>query len=63
MPQEQVNRKASEHTQAVNDEQVRLNVEAEASMDVLDSILDDISTVLETNAQEYVDSFVQKGGQ
>ena len=29
----------------------------------LDAILDDIETVLETNAEEYVSSFVQKGGE
>lgn len=29
----------------------------------LDDILDDIDTVLEENAQEFVDSFIQKGGQ
>ncbi|MDO4913753.1 MAG: ubiquitin-like protein Pup [Bifidobacteriaceae bacterium] len=29
----------------------------------LDSVLDDIESVLETNAQEYVNSFVQKGGE
>ncbi|NEG88577.1 ubiquitin-like protein Pup [Bifidobacterium aerophilum] len=37
--------------------------EAEASGDVLDSVLDDIESVLETNAEEYVNSFVQKGGE
>ena len=29
----------------------------------LDDILDDIDAVLEENAQEIVDSFIQKGGQ
>lgn len=29
----------------------------------LDALLDEIDTVLETDAQEYVRSFVQKGGQ
>ena len=29
----------------------------------LDDILDDIDAVLEENAQEFVDSFIQKGGQ
>ena len=31
--------------------------------DVLDDILDDIESALETNAEEYVNSFVQKGGE
>ena len=29
----------------------------------LDAVLDDIETTLETNAKEYVEGFVQKGGQ
>lgn len=29
----------------------------------LDAILDEIDTVLESNAQEFVQGFVQKGGQ
>lgn len=29
----------------------------------LDSLLDEIDTVLETNAEEFVQGFVQKGGQ
>ncbi len=29
----------------------------------LDDILDDIDAVLEENAQKFVDSFIQKGGQ
>lgn len=29
----------------------------------LDALLDDIESTLETNAEEYVSSFVQKGGE
>lgn len=36
---------------------------ASAAIDDLDAILDDIGAVLETNAEEYVSGFVQKGGQ
>ena len=36
---------------------------AQEQADDLDAILDDIETVLETNAEEYVSSFVQKGGE
>lgn len=35
----------------------------EVSYEGLDSILDEIDNVLETNAEEFVSSFVQKGGQ
>ncbi len=31
--------------------------------DAIDALLDEIDDVLETDAQEYVKSFVQKGGQ
>lgn len=31
--------------------------------DALDAVLDDISSTLETDAEEYVSSFVQKGGE
>lgn len=33
------------------------------TLDALDAVLDDIESVLETNAEEYVGSFVQKGGE
>ena len=32
-------------------------------MRVVDALLDEIDSVLETDAEEYVRSFVQKGGQ
>lgn len=31
--------------------------------DALDAVLDDISSTLESNAEQYVSSFVQKGGE
>ncbi|WEV71877.1 ubiquitin-like protein Pup [Bifidobacterium sp. ESL0790] len=37
--------------------------EADAQQDALDAVLDDISSTLESNAEQYVSSFVQKGGQ
>ncbi len=33
------------------------------TVDALDAVLNDIESVLETNAEEYVGSFVQKGGE
>lgn len=36
---------------------------AQASTADLDSLLDEIDSVLETNAEEFVRGFVQKGGQ
>lgn len=68
---------ASEHhqipaeTQRHDDDQTCVNglrlsaaaMLAQEQADDLDAILDDIETVLETNAEEYVNSFVQKGGE
>lgn len=34
-----------------------------AQVDDLDALLDDIESTLETNAEEYVNRFVQKGGE
>jgi prokaryotic ubiquitin-like protein Pup len=36
---------------------------AQTSTDDFDELLDEIDSVLETNAEEFVRSFVQKGGQ
>ncbi|KFI80227.1 MAG: ubiquitin-like protein Pup [Bifidobacterium mongoliense] len=38
-------------------------VVTETQDDALDSVLDDIEATLETNAEEYVRSFVQQGGE
>ncbi|MCB2413925.1 ubiquitin-like protein Pup [Demequina sp. TTPB684] len=36
---------------------------AQASTDALDSLLDEIDDTIQTNASQFVRSFVQKGGQ
>ena len=36
---------------------------AQASTDALDSLLDEIDDTIQTNATQFVRSFVQKGGQ
>lgn len=38
-------------------------VDTEALKAEMDSMLDEIDSVLEENAQEFVDNFVQKGGE
>jgi ubiquitin-like protein Pup len=47
------------------DEQVEAAEEtkAEAQTDEVDDLLDEIDEVLEANAEEFVRSYVQKGGQ
>lgn len=39
------------------------NVEGQRLRDELDDLLDEIDDVLETNAEEFVKNYVQKGGQ
>ncbi|HIW98978.1 MAG TPA: ubiquitin-like protein Pup [Candidatus Nesterenkonia stercoripullorum] len=39
------------------------NAQAQKQAAELDSLLDEIDSVLETNAEEFVKGFVQKGGQ
>lgn len=38
-------------------------VQAQINTQGLDDVLDDIDSVLETNAEDFVRNFVQKGGQ
>ena len=51
--------KVHEHTEEIESEPV---VQSELSAD-LESVLDAIDNVLEENAEEFVRSYVQKGGQ
>ncbi len=62
MSQEQVNKETSktEETEEVVEAKDVKNAELEQEVD---GLLDEIDDVLEENAQEFVDNFVQKGGQ
>lgn len=55
--QEQAAQQPQEQAVAVDTSQ------RDGTVDALDAVLDDIESVLEQNAQEYVNSFVQKGGE
>lgn len=55
-------RKATDSDEQVENADVDTEQQAKLDDDV-DSILDDIDDVLEENAEEFVRSFVQKGGQ
>lgn len=61
MPQKQVQRNAQQQPEQ-NDETV-LTTRDQSKVQDLDAVLDDIESTLEGNAEEYVNSFVQKGGQ
>jgi len=57
-------RKTSTETPTVEvDETPGVSDQAEKLKAELDDLLDEIDEVLETNAEEFVRSFVQKGGQ
>ena len=47
----------------LNDVSMAAQAETDAAVDALDAVLDDIESTLESNAEEYVNSFVQKGGE
>lgn len=55
--QEQAAQQQQEQAVAVDTSQT------DGAVGALDAVLDDIESVLEQNAQEYVNSFVQKGGE
>lgn len=63
MPQEFA--QSQDRDQTLNQEEtvVTTSSQHENTVDALDAVLDDIETILESNAQEYVSSFVQKGGE
>lgn len=54
--------KTRETTKALEDEATVEPKKLESKVDVKD-ILDEIDEVLEENAQEFVDAYIQKGGQ
>ena len=57
----QVRSEDSETAEAA--EEVTGDEQGEALTDRIDDILDEIDTVLEENAEEFVKNYVQKGGQ
>ncbi|MBW3082406.1 ubiquitin-like protein Pup [Bifidobacterium phasiani] len=63
MPQEFAQAFPSQQDEAQEESAVVANAAADEQIDLLDAVLDDIETTLEANAQEYVSSFVQKGGE
>ena len=50
-------------TEEVNDLAVSKNAHAENLKADLDQLLDEIDSILETNAEDFVNSYVQKGGE
>jgi prokaryotic ubiquitin-like protein Pup len=63
MPQQFMKPQQSTDTTSHPTVQKQTKPQAHPQEDALDAVLDDISTALNENAEEYVSSFVQKGGQ
>ena len=65
MAQEQKQPRKSTDAQEVTEEVAETDVaeRKEALDDDVDAILDEIDEVLEANAEDFVKSFIQKGGQ
>ena len=63
MPQQFQQSKSEQTAEPEDETAVHAKNGGQAQNDALDAILDDIESTLETNAEEYVSSFVQKGGE
>lgn len=63
MPQEFKQQQSVEQDRNEDEAAVRTGAQIDGTVDALDTVLDDIESVLESNAEEYVGSFVQKGGE
>lgn len=61
MSQESISPRSNKQTQGQESEQTSINVQGTDAG--VDDLLDEIDAVLETNAEEFVRGFVQKGGQ
>jgi ubiquitin-like protein Pup len=64
MPEREQRRKAAPKERVTETEEVEAPAkQGEALKEELDELLDEIDSVLETNAEEFVRSYVQKGGE
>ena len=66
MPQEQEQKKTQRRSGGGAEEdagEVRVTSKGEKLKEEMDDILEEIDSVLEENAEEFVKSYVQKGGQ
>lgn len=60
---EQVRRTTTPRKDEVSEETPGVSEQGEALKAELDDLLDEIDEVLETNAEDFVKSYIQKGGQ
>ena len=62
MPQKFEQMQSAEQKHDEDETIAQAGTQIDDTVDALDAVLDDIESVLESNAEEYVGSFVQKGG-
>ena len=60
---EQIKRNAPRPTEEVTETETAGGEQGEALKAELDDLLDEIDEVLETNAEDFVKSYIQKGGE
>jgi ubiquitin-like protein Pup len=60
---EQVAKSTTKRKAEMTEGQNVKGVDTQALTDEMDALLDEIDSVLEENAQEFIDQFVQKGGE
>jgi ubiquitin-like protein Pup len=65
MPEREQKKKSAPKERATETEEVEAapTKQAEALKEELDDLLDEIDSVLESNAEDFVRSYVQKGGE
>lgn len=61
--QQQVRRSNDAQTQTSNTTASNLSAKGEKLRDEMDALIDEIDEVLEENAEEFVKSYVQRGGE
>jgi ubiquitin-like protein Pup len=61
--QKHVKKSTTEHSDEVVEDLPASSRKGEELKDELDGLLDEIDEVLDTNAEEFVKSYVQKGGE
>jgi prokaryotic ubiquitin-like protein Pup len=61
--QERIQKQRTERTEATQEAETATGAKSEKLKADLDELLDEIDSVLEENAEEFVRSYVQKGGE
>ena len=63
MAEDQIHKRRAKKEDSAEVEAAQPSASSETSMEDIDDLLDEIDSVLEENAEEFVKSYVQKGGE